>query len=478
MRVVTHPVLQFLAGGLLLLLAVAWGTGALAQQAANREAVSDARATTELLAGSVAEPALPRGLVAGRAGAIDRFDRAVLQRLLVDDVVRVKIWDETGRIVYSDRTALIGQRFPLEGEQRLVLAGGPTASSFSALERAENRFEGSAVGLVEVYTRITSPEGVPLLFEVYFDARQVAAEREEVFAAFRPITLGGLALFLVLTSPLLWLLTSRLQAAGRDRERLLQAAVDASDAERRRIARDLHDGVVQDLAGTAMRLSAAARRTGAAGAIPAQRDHEGVAATPAPPSVTLPAVLPVTASVTLPVRRPVPQQEPVSAATVSAATVSAELEQMSESLRRGLRSLRSLLVEIYPPDLHAHGLAGALDDLLAPAAGAGVRTRLLVGCLDRVPEERVAVAWRVAQEAVRNALRHGEPRHLWVRVHTEGDRLRLVVSDDGTGFDPDRLPGGHHFGLRGLRDLVRETGGLLDVRSAPGRGTTVVLEVG
>lgn len=462
MRVVTHPVLQFLAGGLLLLLAVAWGTGALAQQAANREAVSDARATTELLAGSVAEPALPRGLVEGRAGAIDRFDRAVLQRLLVEDVVRVKIWDETGRIVYSDRTALIGLRFPLEGEQRLVLAGGPTASSFSALERAENRFEGSAVGLVEVYTRITSPEGVPLLFEVYFDARQVAAEREEVFAAFRPITLGGLALLLVLTAPLLWLLTSRLQAAGRDRERLLQAAVDASDAERRRIARDLHDGVVQDLAGTAMRLSAAARRSGAPGAIPAQRDHEGVAAMPAPHPVGQSGV----------------QSELQAGPPRSPTTVSAELEQMSESLRRGLRSLRSLLVEIYPPDLHANGLAGALDDLLAPAVGAGVRTRLLVGCLDRVPEERVAVAWRVAQEAVRNALRHGEPRHLWVRVHTEGDRLRLVVSDDGTGFDPDRLPGGHHFGLRGLRDLVREAGGLLDVCSAPGRGTTVVLEVG
>src|SRR5680860_1283350 len=74
------------------------GGSGLSQRAANREAVDESRAITEVLARSVAEPAIPRGLVDGRAGAIDRLDRTVLDRLLVDDVQRIKIWNADGRI--------------------------------------------------------------------------------------------------------------------------------------------------------------------------------------------------------------------------------------------------------------------------------------------------------------------------------------------------------------------------------------------
>ena len=56
--------------------------------------------------------------------------------------------------------------------------------------------------------------------------------------------------------------------------------------------------------------------------------------------------------------------------------------------------------------------------------------------------------------------------------------MRLVVADDGAGFDVQGGPRDGHLGLRALRDLVNEAGGSLDVRSAPGAGTTVVLEVG
>ena len=96
------PVAQFLAVGLVALAAIVLGAGC---SAAGRpeEAISDARATTRLLARSVAEPAIPRGAGRGTARAVDRFDRRATERLLVGDVRRIKIWSADGTIVYSDR---------------------------------------------------------------------------------------------------------------------------------------------------------------------------------------------------------------------------------------------------------------------------------------------------------------------------------------------------------------------------------------
>ena len=144
--------------------------------------------------------------------------------------------------------------------------GAPAAArsdaEISDLAEPENRFEKKDVSLLEVYTRVWSPEGEPLLFEAYYSAADVARQRQQIYDSFGPITLGGLLVLVAVTTPLLWALTRRLERTGRDRERLLEAAADASESERRRIARDLHDGVVQDLAGTSYALSATARDPG------------------------------------------------------------------------------------------------------------------------------------------------------------------------------------------------------------------------
>ena len=260
-RHLKNPVVQFLATGFVVLVVVVVVTVQLSRRAADREAINDARGTTELLARSVAEPALPRGLVSGDVGAVDRFDRTVLRRLLVGEVKRIKIWRADGRIVYSDETELIGSSYPLGADEREALEKGTSDAEISDLTRPENRFERGigAGGLLEVYTRVRSPEGDPLLFEAYFSAKDIAARRQQIYDAFQPIALGGLLVLVAVTTPLLWALTRRLERSSRDRERLLEAAADASESERRRIARDLHDGVVQDLAGTSFALSAALR---------------------------------------------------------------------------------------------------------------------------------------------------------------------------------------------------------------------------
>jgi signal transduction histidine kinase len=414
-------VAQFLAAGLVVLVVVVIGTVQLSRHAADVEAVNDARATTELLATSVAQPAIPRGLAAGDSGAVDRFDRTVLRRLLVGDVLRVKIWTAEGRIVYSDETRLIGDRFPLGPEELEVLHDGASDAELSDLHEPENRFEKKDVSLLEVYTRVWSPEGEPLLFEAYYSAADVARQRQQIYDSFGPISLGGLLVLVAVTTPLLWALTRRLERTGRDRARLLEAAADASESERRRIARDLHDGVVQDLAGTSYALSATARD----------------------PGTDLGTAL--------------------------------RLEPMAGALRSSLRSLRSLLVEIYPPELGADGLEAMLGDLVATAAPVGVHAVVEVYDVQGASDDAVRLVWRVAQEAVRNALRHARAENLTVQVGTVGDRLTLDVTDDGRGFDPHRNASG--LGLRSLRDLVSEAGGRLDVRSSAGEGTTVHAEV-
>ena len=202
-RYLTNPVVQFLAAGFVVLVVVVLGSVQLSRQAADAEAISDARATTALLGRSVAEPALPRGLVTGDAGAVDRFDRTVLDRLLVGEVKRIKIWRRDGTIVYSDTTRLIGSRYPLGSDEVDVLDHGSSDAEISDLSRPENRFETGAGGLLEVYTRIHAPEGEPLLFEAYYSARDIAVRRQQVYDAFQPIILGGLLVLVAVTTPLL-----------------------------------------------------------------------------------------------------------------------------------------------------------------------------------------------------------------------------------------------------------------------------------
>lgn len=425
-----QPVVQFVVVGVIVALSLAWVTGVLGARLAQEQAIEDARATTELVAATVVEPSLSSGLLDTEAGDLDRFDRLIRSRVMGGEVVRVKVWDAAGRIVYSDESRLIDRTYPLGDEQLRVLENGGSDAEVSDLSRSENSFDQGLGRVLEVYTVVEAPDGERLLFELYLTDDNLEARADELYRLFRPLTVGGLLLFLLLTTPLVWVLSRRADAASADRERLLLMAADASDAERRRVARDLHDGVVQDLAGTSFALSGMARD------IQTQAD-------------------------------------------VDPSRLNAELERLAAAVRRSLLALRSLLVEIYPPQLGAGGLSAALEDLVANARESGIYVRLDVTNTDGLPDDITALIWRTAQECVRNAVRHGSPSHLTVTVGVDQEtRLaELVVSDDGAGFDSGMATDRDSFGLRGLRDLAREANGTLNVESVVGAGTTVRMEV-
>ena len=187
--------IQFVAAGLVALIVLIVGSGWLSKRAATAEAISDARSTTRLLATTVVQPALTRGLVKEQSASLDRFDRLALNRLIVGDVLRIKIWDAHGRIVYSDETRLIGRRFTLGSAELQVLEDGGTKAQVSDLTEPENQYEKDFGRLLEVYTQVWVPGGQRLLFEAYYSYDDVSRRSEQVLGAFRPITIAGLLIF-------------------------------------------------------------------------------------------------------------------------------------------------------------------------------------------------------------------------------------------------------------------------------------------
>lgn len=393
-------------------------------RAGDAEAIRDAKDQTRIAAQGSVEPVLSDGLLRGQPRAIDAVDRVIQERVLSppdNAIARVKIWDSTGRIVYSDKAALIGKHYPLGADERSDFRSGRVTAEVSDLAKPENRFERGMGKLLEVYLPIRTTSGRPLLYETYYRSRFISARASRIFRQFAPVMIGALALLVLIQLPLAWWLARRIQRGQDEREQLLRRAIDASELERRRIARDLHDGVVQDLAAVSYSLSAAAEGA------PAPYDRD--------------------------------------------------LRTAAAETRHGIGQLRTLLVEIYPPELHRAGLSAALSDLLGTAGGRGLRTSLEVDPELRLDPDTEALFFRIAQEAVRNAVKHAGAESLSVRVVATDAAARLVVEDDGRGFDPTAVGDEGHFGLRVLEDLARDAGGELEIDSAPGAGTRVAVEV-
>jgi signal transduction histidine kinase len=393
------------------------------------EAEEDTRDQVQLQGALVEAAGLSDGVLRGEPTALVRVDNLVLGRVLDESLIRVKIWSKDGRILYSDQPAIIGERYRLgPDEQRLFREGG-TAAEVSELAKPENRFERQEGKLLEAYTPIRTPNGTQVLFEIYRRFGSVTASSESLLRALAPPLLGGLLVLLLFQVPLAWSMAGRLQRGHRERERLLASAVEASTQERQRIAADLHDGVVQDLAGVAFGLAPLAE----------DADRRG------------------------------------------AKKEASALHSAITRLRQGIRGLRTLLVEIHPPNLESTGLEAALSDLLSPLDAAGVATQLEVD--DRRPprSDLDPLIYRVANEAIRNVQSHAEASKVRVSVtRPEGEGARLVVEDDGRGFDEtarERRASRGHLGLSLLDDLVRQAGGELDFESEPGRGTRVELRI-
>lgn len=400
-----------------------------ARNLAAHQAVHDAANRADLLAEAVVQPSLQDGIVHQDAASVAAVGRALRPYMASSSLVRVKVWAEDGTILYSDEPRLEGRRFTLGSEELDVFTHPRTVADVTDLTKPENQFERGQGRLLEAYRPVWTPNGTPLLFETYSPYTEVDQRAGQLWRGFAGVTISSLLLFTALLIPLLWQLLTRVRAAQRQREALLQRAVDASVDERQRIAATLHDGVVQELAGASFSLSGAASRASAIG------DDE----------------------------------------------LTADLNATATTLRDSIGGLRTLLVDIYPETLESAGLLEVLRDLATT-----LRSREIAVHLD-LPEvdpglgaDADRLVFRIVHECLQNVRRHSSASNVRVSLHRGETGTVVEVADDGTGFDPAEVlarPAEGHFGLRVLADLASRAGAHLAVSSAPGTGCTWRLEL-
>ncbi|MCW2635110.1 MAG: putative signal transduction histidine kinase [Blastococcus sp.] len=427
-RVLTQFVVSNLAAVALLLAGTVWASG----RAAEKESLADARAAADALASVVVEPALTDEILTGDPGTLAVLDAVAAGMRRDAELVRIKIWAGDGTIVYSDEPRLVGTAYPLGPDEQEALRSGDTYAEVSDLEKPENRYE-RARGwqLLEVYRRVHTPSGEPLLFETYFRYGDATARQVDIWLTFAPISVTALLLLLLLQLPLGHRMIRQLRAGEQERQALQTRTADASIDERRRIAGSLHDGIVQDLSAASYVLSGAVQGL-------ENRAPEGTG------------------------------------------EITASLRAARTAVRDSVTALRSLLIEIYPAHLSEAGLPSALRDLATRLRPRGVDVVVRVPTDVDVPPDVAALVFRVAQEALINVAKHAGARRVTLEVRTEVDAVTLEVTDDGVGFDPDVSTAdtrSGHFGLRVVADLADAAGATLDVATAPGEGTALRLRV-
>jgi len=265
--------------------------------------------------------------------------------------------------------------------------------------------------------------------------KQVLATQDELKNTVERTTLALIVLGVLIAFFTVWRLR-HLERAAEEHEgslrqnqeelrRLSQSLVDAQEEERKRLSRELHDQVGQAL--TALRMEVGNLRTLRQGPEEAFREHWDAA------------------------------------------------KLLGDQL---LQAVRDLSMGLRPSMLDDLGLEPAIRWQARDfTRRTGIPVEVSIeGDLSAVPEEPRINAYRIVQEALTNCEKHAKARNVRLAAHLSGDRLSLLIQDDGAGFDPERS-GERGVGLIGIEERAREFGGRLDVFSQPARGTLLRVEM-
>jgi len=211
-----------------------------------------------------------------------------------------------------------------------------------------------------------------------------------------------------------------LRHVDQNRQALLRRLVDAQEAERRAIARDIHDDTIQSMFAVSLRLSTLATAL-----------HEAV------------------------------QVE--------------QLDLLEQSVQASTERLRHLLFELRPAALDEGGLPAALREYLDVMQAENAIDVELETALERSPaSETQVIAYRIAQEALGNVRKHARARHVECAVSAVNDGILTRIADDGVGFDEDRSrPTAGHLGMVSMRERAEIAGGWFRVTSSEGKGCVV-----
>ena len=416
---VARAVAQFVVASLLVLAVVGVGAVLVLRRVGTDEAMRQAENTAVVAARAVQDRLTDRMVDGGSFVDLQPLDALVSAGVLEDPIDAVSLRTGQGHMVYSNEPERIGSTVSLGAGETAILQGGSTA--VTEVTSSDDPF-------LQVSLPIATPKGQTLLFQARLRFDSVAASGRQLWTAFIPVLAVTLVALAALEIPLAVRLERRIRRSQREREQLLQHAIEASDVERRRIAGELHDGLGQQLVGLSMTLSAEADAI--------ESDDPAVAV---------------------------------------------RLRDAADRTRQQMRSLRSALMGIYPRNLERTGLAFALDDLgeTLRAQGLEVTVNVDLPTTGDLPASVDALLFNGAREAVRNVAAHAHARRADIEVTTGDRRAVLRVTDDGIGFDGERsaqASANGHLGLMMLDDLARQAGGSLTVGPGEHGGTALCLE--
>ena len=214
--------------------------------------------------------------------------------------------------------------------------------------------------------------------------------------------------------------------------RLLHQTITAQESERRRLAAEIHDSVVQSLVGISYRLQALEKK------IAPETDGEFMN------------------------------------------ELMGDLKMLGGQLNNNIKELRDLLLGLRPPMLDDMGLYAALETHLKNFGMAnGISTTI------QMPEERPIISrdaqinlFRIIQEALNNVEKHARAAHVTIEIEATAQKLQLFKRDDGKGFSPQKARGKtRNLGIASMRERTELLGGNLKIKSEPGRGTVISCDV-
>lgn len=440
---------QFMLANLFVLLAGMFGVGWWLSEQTKQVVVSQVAAETALYVDTFVAQYLQdfQPGTALPAARIAELDQVLVATPLKTQIVKFKVWDAQGLVIYSSDHTLIGQRFPVKDELALSIQGTVTADVSNLADEENVAERGRWSQLLEIYSPLKrAGDGqVVAVAEFYQTVDTLNAALREVQTA-TWLALGVVTLVIYL---LLAIIVQRgsdtidRQKAELNRqvaqmyatlaqnellhERVRRAAAGAAAVNERflrRIGSELHDGPVQDLSLALLELD---QQVDAA---PERTNGEA--------DTGLPAV--------------------------------------QRSVRAALQELRAIASGLGLPQLNTMSLADTLQRVVYVHQR---RTRTVVELdLADLPEQAPLVVkntlYRVTQEALANAARHAQGKGQRVRVRPEAYGLRLEVADAGPGYDVEQTRAAEgHLGVWGMRERVESLGGLFEIQSTPGQGTVV-----
>lgn len=411
-------ILAFVVVPLVVLVAVAAATVLVSERIARASALQDAESIATRLTRLILAPMLAEAL--SDPARWDDLSRIVSTRVSDGSITFLVVWSADGQILFCSVEEAVGQRYP-PSEELLAAAAGQVVSGVD--ESPEDSYQGAIEGpMVEVYVPAAlGPDTV--VVEAYFAYDGIDEEAALLRTEIIPLAVGALVVLQLVQLPIATALARRVRRQETERAELMRRGLAASERERRAIAADVHDGPVQDLAGTSYALGA--------------------------------------------LRTSLPEER------------KGDADRLIAALRRAVQSLRRLMVDLYPPDLSGPGLTDAIEDLAAPLRAEGIAVFVHSSPMPDLGRDNAAVLYRTAKEALTNVGRHAAASRVWVSIGQVDDgpssAVRLDITDDGIGFPPegtDKRSEGH-LGLQLIEDRVRDIGGTVQLRNRPGGGASV-----